>query len=60
LQAVVTADHLPLAGGLGALRLGLAAVLEEGDGKLSYWALRHPAAVPDFHHRGGFTAKLPS
>jgi hypothetical protein len=26
---------------------------------LSYWALRHPASRPDFHHRGGFTLRYP-
>jgi hypothetical protein len=29
-------------------------VLETTGGALSYWALRHPAAQPDFHHRDGF------
>ncbi len=23
-----------------------------------YWALRHPAALPDFHHRDGFAFEL--
>ena len=35
-------------------RLALAAVLEENDGRLSYWALTHPADRPDFHHPGSF------
>ena len=35
-------------------RLALAAVLEENDGRLSYWALAHPADRPDFHHPGSF------
>ena len=45
-----------------ALEIGLTAVIETTDGQLSYWALRHPAERPDFHHRGGFvpTADLPS
>jgi hypothetical protein len=38
--------------------LGLSAVIETTDGQLSYWALRHPGARPDFHHRGGW-ATLP-
>lgn len=41
-----------------SLRLGLAAVLEAADGTRSYWALRHPGAAPDFHHRAGFMASL--
>ncbi|HVY81043.1 MAG TPA: DOMON-like domain-containing protein [Steroidobacteraceae bacterium] len=38
--------------------LALAAVIEDGDGSLSYWALKHPAAKPDFHHPGGFVLEL--
>ena len=40
--------------------LGLSAVIETQDGALSYWALHHPAPQPDFHHRGGWTARLPA
>ncbi len=32
---------------------GLCAVIEEADGRLSYWALAHPKDRPDFHHRDG-------
>lgn len=39
-------------------RLGLAAVIETSAGGLSYWALCHPAARPDFHHAGGFALRL--
>ncbi len=31
-------------------RIGLSAVVEERDGRRSYWALRHPRVRPDFHH----------
>jgi hypothetical protein len=41
-----------------ALRLALAAVIEEDDGRLGYWALRHPCGDPDFHHPEGFTLEL--
>jgi hypothetical protein len=41
------------------LRLGLAAVLEDRRGQLSYWALAHPSARPDFHHAEAFTLLLP-
>ncbi len=50
--------------GLGALatapelRLALAAVIEEEDGRLAYWALRHPPGNPDFHHPESFTLQL--
>ena len=40
--------------GDGALRLALTTVVEQSDGRLSYWALAHPAGKPDFHHRDGF------
>jgi len=40
------------------LQLGLTAVVEDADGALSYWALRHPAARPDFHLREGFALTL--
>ena len=37
-----------------AARAALATVIEADDGRLSYWALRHPAGKPDFHHPDGF------
>jgi hypothetical protein len=40
------------------LRLGLSAVVEEADGELSYWALRHPPGKPDFHHADAFVLPL--
>jgi len=40
------------------LRLALAAVIEESDGRLAYWALWHPPGNPDFHHPEGFTLEL--
>lgn len=41
-----------------ALSIGLCAVIEERDGRLSYWALHHPGERPDFHHRDGRTLRL--
>lgn len=49
------ADTLPTRSGL---RLGLTAVIEERNGDISYWALRHPAGKPDFHHTDGFALSL--
>jgi hypothetical protein len=40
------------------IELGVAVVLEAADGGLSYWALRHAAAQPDFHHRDSFVLRL--
>ena len=55
-----------LAGAAAKLRLGLCVVIEELDaalseafsGAFSYWALRHPAARPDFHHPDGFALEI--
>ena len=41
-------------------RLGLAAVIEEANGRLSYWALAHPPGKPDFHHSDCFALELPA
>lgn len=38
--------------------LALSAVIEEQDGRLSYWALKHPQGRPDFHHPDGFALRL--
>jgi hypothetical protein len=40
------------------LSLALAAVVEDADGTLSYWALKHPPGKPDFHHRTAFALEL--
>jgi len=40
------------------LRLGLAAVVEDRDGALAHWALRHPVGPPDFHDPESFTLRL--
>jgi hypothetical protein len=32
----------------------LAAVIEDADGELEYWALNHVSSTPDFHHRESF------
>jgi hypothetical protein len=37
-----------------ALSLAVAAIIEERDGALAYWALAHPPGKPDFHHRDAF------
>ena len=40
------------------LYLGLSAVLEETDGRKSYWALAHPPGKADFHHADCFALEL--
>lgn len=53
--------HLPatLLPANGPLQLGLSAVIEAADGGLSYWALTHTEAKPDFHRREAFTLPFP-
>jgi len=40
--------------------LGLSAIIEEKNGRLSYWALAHPPGAPDFHHPDCFAFELPA
>lgn len=42
----------------GTLRLGLSSVIEDDQGMLSYWALKHPPGKPDFHHPSSFAIEL--
>jgi hypothetical protein len=58
LDALVVLDRLSPRHRDEALRVALAAVVEEHDGTLSYWALRHPSGRPDFHHADGFALRL--
>ena len=44
----------------GSWRLGLSAVIEEADGRMSYWALAHPPGNADFHQTDGFALELPA
>ena len=59
LEAVIAAADLPQNIADKPLQLGLTAVIETNDGSRSYWALHHPEARPDFHHRAGFILRLP-
>jgi hypothetical protein len=58
LDAVVRLDRLSSIRSGTTLRLGLSAVIETNDGTLSYWALKHPGAKPDFHHPDSFALEL--
>lgn len=40
-------------------RLGLAAIIDEGVGPKSYWAISHAGAEPDFHRADCFVGELP-
>ena len=39
-------------------RLGIAAVIEDAGGNLSYWAIRHAPGRADFHHADGLALEL--
>jgi hypothetical protein len=41
-------------------RIGLTAVIEETEGRLSYWSLAHPLEKPEFHHADGWIGRLPN
>ena len=58
LDAKVQLHRLPAALRDGRLRLGLSAVIEEENGSVSYWALKHPPGKPDFHHSDGFALEI--
>jgi hypothetical protein len=54
LQAVFESGVLPA----GPWRLGLAAMIEETGGQLSYWALAHAPGKPDFHRADCFMCEI--
>jgi len=58
LNAVVRLDRLPGIQSHIRLSLGLSAVIEDLNGALSYWALRHPPGKPDFHHPESFVLQI--
>ena len=58
LDAFIGFDRLPALPDRGGWWLGLAAVVEEAGGTLSYWALRHPPGRPDFHHPDAFALEF--
>jgi hypothetical protein len=58
LQAAVRLGHLPDLRDARHLRISLAAVIEDEEGRLSYWGQRHPPGKPDFHHPNGFALEV--
>lgn len=58
LDAIVRLDYLPAIPPHAGLQLALCAVIEDENGMLSYWALKHPPGKPDFHHRDSFVLGL--
>lgn len=58
LSLAATLDLAPLLAPDQPLLLGVTMVVRTASGSISYWALTHPAAQPDFHHRAGWTLAL--
>jgi hypothetical protein len=58
LKSVVHLGHLPEFRDARRLRVALAAIIEDDNGRLSYWGLRHPPGKPDFHHSNGFALEV--
>ena len=40
--------------------IGLSTIVEERNGRMSYWALAHPLGKPDFHDPACFALELPA
>jgi hypothetical protein len=49
LASRISVQHLPELSNTRYLRFAPAAIIEDEAGDLSYWAIRHPPGVPDFH-----------
>jgi hypothetical protein len=58
LESAVSLGHLVDMPDAPQLRIAVAAVIEDENGRLSYWGLRHPPGKPDFHHPDGFALKV--
>ncbi len=58
LDAIIRLDSLPITQPGACLQLALCAVIEDENGTLSYWALKHPPGKPDFHHPDAFALDL--
>ena len=43
----------------GPWSIGISTIIEESNGRKSYWALAHPQGKPDFHHPDSFALELP-
>jgi hypothetical protein len=58
LQASLELDRLTGLTRNALWRLGLSALIEDRNGRKSYWALAHPPGKPDFHHPDCFEHEL--
>jgi hypothetical protein len=60
LRASLDLGQLPDLPGDAGWRLGLSAIIEETNGRISHWALAHPPGQADFHHFDCFALELPA
>ncbi|MDB5095751.1 MAG: hypothetical protein JWM80_172, partial [Cyanobacteria bacterium RYN_339] len=51
-------DLAPLGLAAAAWQVAVAVVVAEAGGRVSFWALAHPGAEPDFHDPGAFVLRL--
>jgi hypothetical protein len=58
LRTVVRLATLAHLRGATRLKIAPAAVIEDNNGNLSYWGLRHAPGKPDFHHPTGFALEV--
>ena len=58
LDVILRLENLSLVQPRTPVQLALAAVVEDEQGALSYWALAHPPGRPDFHHPTAFALEL--
>jgi len=58
LTSAVRLAHLADLRDVRHLRIALAAVIEDDNGRLSYLGLQHPPGKPDFHHPNGFALEF--
>ena len=58
LKATVRLESLADLRDAPRLKVALAAVIEDENGRLSYWALRHAPGKPDFHHPNAFALEV--
>jgi hypothetical protein len=60
LRVVLDLARLPDLPAGSSWRVGLSAVIEDANGRKSYWALAHPPGKPDFHHGNCFALQVPT
>ena len=60
MTATVPLNDLPECASAATLQAGLAAIIEDERGMLTYWALVHHSPQPDFHDPATFRMSVPT